>query len=43
MDVSPWKYAQGGSTEARKAKVGVSADFAKEMMDTPGVSPGMLH
>ncbi len=43
MDVSPWMNAQGGPSEARRAKEGASADSAEEMKDTTGVSPGRLH
>ena len=43
MDVSPWMNAQGGPSEARRAKEGASADYAEEMKDTTGVSPWRLH
>ncbi len=43
MDVSPWMNAQGGPSEARRAKEGASADCAEEMKDTSGVSPWRLH
>jgi len=43
MDESPWMNAQGGPSEARRAKEGASADYAEEMKDTTGVSPWRLH
>ncbi len=43
MDVSPWMNAQGGPSEARRAKEGASADCAEEMKDTTGVSPWRFH
>ncbi len=43
MDVSPWMNAQGGPSEAWRAKEGASADCAEEMKDTADVSPWRLH
>ena len=43
MDVSPWMNAQGGPSEARRAKEGASADCAEEIKDTTGVIPWRLH
>ncbi len=43
MGVSPWMNAQGGPSEARRAKEGASADCAEEMKDTTGVSPWRLY
>ena len=43
MDVSPWMNAQGGPSEARRAKEDASADCAEEMKDTTDVSPWRLH
>ncbi len=43
MGVSLWMKAQGGPSEARRAKERASADCAEEMKDTTGVSPWRLH
>ncbi len=43
MDVSPWMNAQGGPSDARRAKEGASADSAEEMKDTTGLRPWWLY
>ncbi len=43
MGVGPWMNATVGSSEARRAKEGASADSAEERKDTTGVNPWRLH